>query len=127
MIEDMNREIKFRAWNIHKKEWIDLNNYKLLYEDHSFTIIDILDDDFEYLYEEEDFILCQFTGLLDKNGKEIYEGDICRNYKVYSKPIVSVYWNEKYSSFYGGDMNLGLYEELEIIGNIYEHPNLLKQ
>lgn len=76
----------------------------------------------------------QFTGLKDKNGKEIYEGDICncREYECFGK----VEWNNEEAGFYfcvvmegGGFEEEHLYDyvdELEVIGNIYENPELLE-
>jgi len=97
--------------------------------------------------------IMQFTGLLDKNGKEIYEGDIVRilytdwasqsdysipleEYKKSISKIGKIEWNEDAywclnfgKSGYGDDDIGGLHEgphgEKEIIGNIYENPELL--
>lgn len=84
-----------------------------------------------------DYILMQYTGLKDKNGKEIYEGDIvfsgeekkcemCGIYKCRNKyPVV---WNEEYHSWYLGEQGEGgapyCNKPLEVIGNIYENPEL---
>jgi len=83
----------------------------------------------------------QFTGLLDKNGKEIYEGDILsthipenRLYKngevIYSKEyltyLVKYYFGKDYASEYLSyiqNMNI----EVEVIGNIYENPEILEK
>lgn len=80
------REIKFRAWNKIDKEM-----------GIPFTLDDLYQAGLCQLkkkHEEENYILMQFTGLHDKNGKEIYEGDIVKH--------------------------------CEVIGNIYENPELLK-
>src|SRR3989304_9140917 len=79
-----------------------------------------------------EFEIMQYTGLKDKNGKEIYEGDILRT----NEHIDFIVWNEKKCGFsYSNDksnMSLpqwfehGQYSGTEIIGNIYENPELLK-
>jgi uncharacterized phage protein (TIGR01671 family) len=81
----------------------------------------------------------QFTGLLDSCGKEIYEGDVCnvRRYNSKTWEIVTVKWSDVYamfsfrgyyqkqpSDFYG--LRIEEAEEREVIGNIYENPELLK-
>lgn len=68
-----------------------------------------------------EYIRRQFTGLHDKNGKEIYEGDIVRFNATYIKPKV-VYWNNEMTGFY--PLISERPNSLEIIGNIYENPDL---
>lgn len=70
--------------------------------------------------------LMQYTGLKDKNRKEIYEGDIVkygdRNYKIA--------WDDEGSFFgvvYGYSIQGGLFGYAEIIGNIFENPELLNE
>lgn len=71
----------------------------------------------------------QFTGLKDKNGVEIYEGDVCRT-RYYSamwrenlETVQVVMWDEDESSFGLRKKNMA---NIEVIGNIYENPELLK-
>ena len=104
----------------------------------------------ETLYFDEEGVLksqvayhgqpMQFTGLLDKNGKEIYEGDIVRFWEEggeYTSPKshnIAVQWEAEgfrwsaYSkgSDYGGNLDEFESEDLEVIGNICENPELIK-
>jgi uncharacterized phage protein (TIGR01671 family) len=70
--------------------------------------------------------LMQFTGLLDKNGKEIYEGDVCININTNNKGFVrfDYGWAIDYNN-HSHDMPQYYCEHLEIIGNIHENPELL--
>jgi len=83
--------------------------------------------------------LMQFTGLTDKNGVEIYEGDVMRIPELYETPenTTATYYNEQIIYGYGAFL-LGedspIYEdaeyisaECEVIGNIYENPELIEE
>lgn len=131
------RELKFRAWDKTKQKMylfdeIRINNeYNLLgFHEKSCSDYGELDID------EENYDLMQFTGLLDKNGKEIWEGDIVINKYLNQNIVNKVIFNS--ASFYIdnnerprllgefiSDKDLVCYD-LEIIGNIYENPELLK-
>lgn len=99
-------------------------------------------EDNEGLHDEGKSILMQFTGLKDKNGKEIYEGDLVRSGNgriwevkfgefVYSMP------DQEYSGYgyyicpnekeYQKKGNWYLYQSVEVIGNIHENPELLEE
>jgi hypothetical protein len=104
------REIKFRAWHKDLKEMF----YNCLVNGSCWW-----NEDTHYGGEHD--TLMQYTGLKDCNGKEIYEGDICRSDDI-EAPI-------KYllGAFWFGAVLLLEPKEIEIIGNIYENPELLKK
>ena len=70
--------------------------------------------------------IMQYTGLKDKNGKEIYEGDILKNrFGNYALEYYAPEFQLQNFDNYGIDGEYPAFEESEIIGNIHEHPNLL--
>lgn len=84
--------------------------------------------DGEFLIDPE--TVCQYTGLTDKNGRKIFEGDILRfeNYSNY--PVV---WDDDYCAFgscWHSDFDhLSKYKsvEIEVVGNIFDNPELLEE
>lgn len=121
-----NRPIKFRAWDEKSKFMYspdDNNSEMFMYFDGTVC------------YDgspTKDYILMQFTGLLDKNGKEIYEGDVIQDGDEPQDYEVSFnsgsFWAEEIIPLQGGSM-ISLYDvrgHCEIIGNIYENKDLLK-
>ncbi len=117
------RTIKFRAWN--NGEMFYVENKDGGYLDY-FPLRSLLG-------HNNDFIWMQFTGLLDKNGKEIYEGDLItvrlQIYKViYSHGafgIQNIRNEVDTTCFHLIDLRVGHGSEIEIIGNIYENPDLI--
>jgi uncharacterized phage protein (TIGR01671 family) len=79
------------------------------------------------LVDDEHIILMQFTGLLDKNGKEIYGGDIVSDENFTAK----IFWDTEAAKFAlsviigGGQLSVLNLKTFEVIGNIYENPNLI--
>ena len=114
------RDIRFRAWfnNSAMIDWSDIR------ENWGFTTA----------LDSTDFILMQYTGLKDKNGKEIYEKDICNIKDARTNPCTIEFSK---GSFWWSDVNGGEFpyeycqidtlcsEGIEVIGNIYEHGHLL--
>ena len=126
----MNREIKFRIWDIENKEMLKVQ--ELDFEPTFYGgRIAIRPDQYNDYFDTEDMILMQYTGLHDKNGKEIYEGDIVGDSKI--KWIVK--WNKHRMGFSLYPTTKQLYDEMpinvenklgfKILGNIYDNPELL--
>lgn len=126
----MNREIKFRAWNKKTNTMVDCQKGTPLA-----VHPDLLKADLKGLFIpfHEDLTLMQFTGLLDKNGREIYSGDIIAMTNSEGDEFVSPVTFDQYGAciILGGfktrfDMEI-LPFAWEVIGNIYENPELLNQ
>lgn len=126
----MNREIKFRIWDIENKEMLKVQ--ELDFEPTFYGgRIAIRPDQYNDYFDTEDMILMQYTGLHDKNEKEIYEGDIVGDNKI--KWIVK--WNKNRMGFSLYPTTEQLYDEMpinvenklgfKILGNIYDNPELL--
>lgn len=132
------RDIKFRAWlkdqnRIAEVYTLSFHGWPLEgYE--SVTVLTKNNSDFELVNE---FELMQYTGLKDKNGKEIYEGDIVDFISVNgvdkdaTKGVIR--WDEEDTGFYVDNDNdkyphvkFWFTESIEVIGNIYENPELTK-
>jgi len=129
----MNRKIKFRAWRKNKEIMLDWETIK-------FNNSNDLFGGYFQLFNREEFIPMQFTGLKDKNGKEIYEGDIMFEKGCWTQG--NKYYNHEgqfhivkvetlsYGDEFGVIDALGYnkeYKDMEIIGNIYKNSDLLNQ
>ncbi len=137
----MLREIKFGGKSIYDVEWLYGSLIKI--EEDRYAIIPDLNDieigNSIGIYEVDPITIGQFTGLRDKNGIEIYEGDIIRWRRDGKLYLVKFYAGMFYASV--EELNKGVYggfplhvltvdEEdgykCEVCGNIYDNPDLLK-
>jgi uncharacterized phage protein (TIGR01671 family) len=151
------RDIQFRAWDKKRENWCFGDAYvgSMIYshdvEFSSSPTVDLglceLAVFFSHISEEDSkdrFILMQYTGLTDKDGKEIYEGDIVatfvpdnrfkakrktdRTLMVEMKTVeVGDDWGNDYEVFgYFTDSNMS-FKDVTVIGNIYENPELIQK
>lgn len=128
------REIKFRAWDTEKKEMANVNNIDLC--DYELT----LQDNECGIWKSAGYYtscIMQYTGF--NPGTEVYEGDILKIQNSQGEEaVVQVYWDEKsymyrvkgsgHWSFIGEGLSLNsivMNPTTEVIGNIYENPELL--
>lgn len=124
---------KFRAWHKEYKIMFEVSGIYWFQDTYNITC-DSVDDDFEF--DEKEIKLMQWTGQQDKNGKDIYEGDIIT--LVYSGVVYtgSVEWDSSTASFrdcYFDEylekekdiLDIEYYKHCIIIGNIYENSELL--
>jgi len=128
------RTIKFRKWT---------KNTEGKYRMKQCSAEDLSSENFILACDGE---LMQYTGLKDKNGVEIYEGDIVLMFQPdipqwkmkADRKILEVKWGDEYANFYlqridkedennpGGRWTAQLVKDMELVGNIYENPELLK-
>jgi uncharacterized phage protein (TIGR01671 family) len=125
----MKREIKFRAWDSKYNKMMSAEDTCLDISFNGYIVNNGLIHN-----RELDFTLMQFTGLLDKNGKEIYESDIIR-FGYEDKVECVINWiqdicqfmmtaTDKFPRYLKNGWNIDR-PTIEVIGNIYENPELL--
>jgi len=140
------REIKFRAWDTEKR--------KMYHQTSSEWYLDDEYDSLTFPFEtgvwghNDTYILMQYTGLKDKNGKEIYEGDIVKwlygdqeqtdmvsyangHFLVHSGPLDEDKHKNTHEDLWKVLRRYGVgrigENTVEVIGNIYENPELLRK
>ena len=137
------REIRFRAWDKYRQEFVNPQAYLRLYNHQGNADTAILTP------EGSNIVIVQSTGLTDRNGKEIYEGDILRatdgDDDNFSNLSGVVRWGEDilgwdvYRLAYGNNRELtdaygcrDLWSiaddyEIKVVGNIYKNPELIER
>jgi uncharacterized phage protein (TIGR01671 family) len=136
-----NREFNFRVWDgreMHQENpciFVEIDDGTIWENDPQ-------DEHHDVLRSKEDCILMQYTGLKDKNGVEIYEGDVV-GFKFWNASgMASIIFQdgsfgmERYDGLisdtifkpftYWDEPEVDCYPFIEVIGNIYQHPELLK-
>jgi uncharacterized phage protein (TIGR01671 family) len=141
-----SREIIFRGKSEVTNEWVYGSLVKVGNESH-IVGFDEVDLDGHHLSDCSDRpvftkqgTICQFTGLQDKNEKEIYEDDIVQITTTLDKYLFKVTWNEELGAWclmMKGDIKEGTkplgewlgeyWDKIEVIGNIYDNPELMEE
>ena len=133
------KEIKYRAWDVENKIMLPVGRIDFGLDGHGFRIFCNDGTNFWWIKDKKDFEIMQYTGLKDKKNKEIYEGDIV----AFKRNKKNIKWVEKckvensdgllepfYINCFGDyDTQWDYLQEYgwhEIIGNIYETPELIK-
>ena len=134
----MKREIKFRVWDHNTNTMMIPDNFE--FYDGKIGWIDAGREAGPGSGNDgypDQFEIMQYTNLKDKNGREIYEGDIVKLHQVVLSPDDMIGWVE-YTAQYGYSIRFGKRrcrqsdwatdegEKYEVIGNIFENPELLE-
>ena len=117
------REIKFKVWDSKRCVWLTPDEFLI---DNQGRVIDcgVVDS---YATAREGLVLVEYTGLKDKNGVGIFEGDVIRWYDglvprgTDSTKLSTVRWNSTFAMFDG------IHRTGEAIGNIHENPELVNE
>jgi uncharacterized phage protein (TIGR01671 family) len=130
----MSRELRFRAWSEESECYTCSDN--ITEQVYGNAVVHpegtgqfVLDNDVDYLFE-------QFTGLADKNSRDVYEGDIIRVKMDFqsivdppslSHEICLVEWDREYLAWVIGEEYLSSVKggDFEVVGNIHKNPDLL--
>ncbi|EUJ29622.1 YopX family protein [Listeria cornellensis] len=126
----MSREIEFRAWDVVEKRWLSIDEF-VLRSDGIVLLVSQCESAFDssvILSKDSDIKLMRYTGLRDKNGNKIFEGDI--GWDDHTECWGVVVFDEGKFLYVWENVSEDLWErtgDIEIIGNIHDNPELLKE
>jgi uncharacterized phage protein (TIGR01671 family) len=132
------REIKFRAWHRGVKEILSVGMIEFFKGDKPYRV-----NELNEAWHSDDIVIMQYIGLKDKNGKEIFEGDIVKcipttEYPTYGQLADIIFSNDlqwvartpstsdDFEYTCGMPIVWGGWLSIEVVGNIHENPELLK-
>ena len=128
------REIKFRIYDKQCEKVIPITGFRYVNNSNriKYTIIDRDGDSCTYTCKNSEIEIMQYAGQHDRNGKEIYEGDLVIVAQEDESELIEIKWYDDASRFvlaastYTCDFDNYSGEDCEVIGNIYENPELMK-
>ena len=133
----MNRHIKFRVWDVKNKKFLPESYFAILGNGKLIVTLSGYYNDFTNT-NQDDYVIQQYTGLTDKNGNLIFEGDIVQynqNSSYDNMDFIAKWSDDKLGFIFQSNSgeqlvnqtpHLNRFKHLEVVGNIFEHENLLK-
>ena len=133
----MNRPIKFRVWDVKNKKFLPESYFAILGNGKLIVTISGYYNDFTNT-NQDDYVVQQYTGLTDKNGNLIFEGDIVQynqNSSYDNMDFIAKWSDDKLGFIFQSNSgeqlvnqtpHLNRFKHLEVVGNIFEHSELLK-
>jgi uncharacterized phage protein (TIGR01671 family) len=133
----MNRPIKFRVWDIKNKKFLPESYFAILGNGKLIVTLSGYYNDFTNT-NQDDYVVQQYTGLADSNDDPIYEGDIVQynqNSSYDNMDFIAKWSDDKLGFIFQSNSgeqlvnqtpHLNRFKHLEVVGNIFEHSELLK-
>ncbi|NDB29995.1 hypothetical protein EB155_10380 [archaeon] len=133
----MNNRFKFRVWDVKNKKFLPESYFAILGNGKLIVTISGYYNDFTNT-NQDDYVVQQYTGLTDKNGNLIFEGDIVQynqNSSYDNMDFIAKWSDDKLGFIFQSNSgeqlvnqtpHLNRFKHLEVVGNIFEHSELLK-